>query len=153
MNPLLLRSIAEHLQDLQAQRPDLPSSVQIDTDQLDSIAARFGAYAAEIDQILAELAPHVVSLRTESNERLNAELDELLIPNIRYLKHHFNAWQTQVAAISSRIQKLSHIIEDSTRHIQTPEDVQNLVRNNTLRDAAAKADSQSEASKSGASNE
>jgi hypothetical protein len=132
----IIRSISDNLKELNAQRGELPGKVQIDTDQLDSIAAQFGAHAAEIDQILAELAPHITALRSplhsQNNARLNAELDELIIPNIRYLKHHYLSWQRQVSEISVRIQKLAVVIEETTRHIQTPDDVRTLAQNNTL---------------------
>ena len=120
-------------------RGTLPAVFKVDTDMLDSVSSRFGGYATQLatlitrieaaySQIKAQLAQDNASASTPADRRIMAEMDQLLLPNLRYLSQGLTAWSEQVGQMSSNAKRLSTILERATSHIHTLDDAMQFMR-------------------------
>jgi WXG100 family type VII secretion target len=132
-----IRELAEELDKLQARKFEIPSRLEINIDELEQISERFALYAHQTEQTIQSLEAQFATLKTgnwhgNAVERFNAEMTELVLPNLRYLRYGLDAWRKQIARIAANVKNVSELLEARTSKLTSVEDVKEIAESGEL---------------------
>jgi WXG100 family type VII secretion target len=139
LDPLIaeLNTLHGQAQAILDQRDDIPANFSVDPDGLDQIAATFENFAGQLQQATTRLQVQVAALGRAglsgaAAERIQAELNDLVVPTLQHLQNAMLTWKRQTGQIAFNVRKVSSILEDVAKDVKTVEQVKQLVDNDLI---------------------
>ncbi len=129
----LIRKVPEGIAQVQQRMAALPKRLEVEPEQLAQVSAMFKPLAAQAAQTLRDLEERYAALKAAgldglAEERLAAEMEELILPDLGRLKYALDTWSQQMLILSANLQKVSRFLEERTSTIKSVEDVKNISR-------------------------